>query len=919
MQRYSSRRKGLDRDFINQKLKGAVGYDRIAGFFRSSILEVAGEALEKLDGTIRVVCNSDLSLHDVETAKAAQQAIRHSWCAGEPEKLPELSHPRFARLFEFLVQGKMQVRVLPDEVFGLIHGKAGVITYADGSKTSFLGSANESKTAWKLNYELVWEDESPDAIAWVQEEFDALWNHPQAIPLADFIVQDINRIARRAEINHQKWREEAEPDPASAIVETPIYRQELGLWAHQKFFIKKAFEDHLKGGARYILADQVGLGKTVQLAVSGLLMALHGDKPVLVIAPKPLVLQWQGELKDLVGIPSAIWDGRQWIDENGLEYPSKGSESIKNCPRRIGIISQGLITSGSEIIDFLLAMKYECVIVDEAHRARRKKINDNSPNEPAAPNNLMSFLLEISDRTKSMILATATPVQLHPIEAWDMLNVLSIGNEQVLGNAWSNWRRPAEVIPIVMGEAQISEDINDAWNWLRNPFPPATEHRSFRDIRRRLRMKDSDYVVSGDAIDKLRGLDLTKLRRVLHDYGRQYNPFIRHIVRRTRAYLENTIDESTGEAFLKPVRVKLFGEDDNESLVLPFYCRQAYQHAEEFCELLGRRIRSAGLYKTLLLRRIGSTMFAGQKTIEKLLNKNDVETRNTSAYTLPNLIHGNGLAEDTIDAWGEEEEELEDNTASENRRLASDEIELLRQCRQLLEDNQEKDPKYREVKRYLIDGGWLQLGCIVFSQYYDSVIWLATQLSSEDLTEEKIGIYSGASRSGIMHQGLFKRMAREEIKQMVRRGELRLIIGTDAASEGLNLQRLGTLINLDLPWNPTRLEQRKGRIQRIGQIRDEVWILNMRYRDSVEDRVHELLSSRLEEIHGLFGQIPDVLQDAWVNVAIGEEEQAKKLIDNIRSVHPFDERYSTVENIDWESCSKVLNESEKLTILRKGW
>ena len=55
----------------------------------------------------------------METAKAAQQAIRRSWCAGEPEKLPELSHPRFARLFKFLVQGKMQVRVLPDEVFGL--------------------------------------------------------------------------------------------------------------------------------------------------------------------------------------------------------------------------------------------------------------------------------------------------------------------------------------------------------------------------------------------------------------------------------------------------------------------------------------------------------------------------------------------------------------------------------------------------------------------------------------------------------------------------------------------------------------------------------------------------------------------------------------------------------------------------------
>ncbi|MEY2832888.1 MAG: hypothetical protein RLZZ574_2147 [Cyanobacteriota bacterium] len=96
-----------------------------------------------------------------------------------------------------------------------------------------------------------------------------------------------------------------------------------------------------------------------------------------------------------------------------------------------------------------------------------------------------------------MILATATPVQFHPIEAWDMLNVLSKGSDQVLGNLWSNWRRAAEVIPIVIREEFISQDIHDAWNWLRNPFPPADEHRSFRAIRKSLGMKDWDYVIEG--------------------------------------------------------------------------------------------------------------------------------------------------------------------------------------------------------------------------------------------------------------------------------------------------------------------------------------------------------------------------------------------------------------------------------------
>lgn len=148
---------------------------------------------------------------------------------------------------------------------------------------------------------------------------------------------------------------------------------------------------------------------------------------------------------------------------------------------------------------------------------------------------------------------------------------------------------------------------------------------------------------------------------------------------------------------------------------------------------------------------------------------------------------------------------------------------------------------------------------------------------------------------------------------------MRLIIGTDAASEGLNLQRLGTLINLDLPWNPSRLEQRKGRIQRIGQVRDTVDILNMRYAGSVEDRVHDLLSQRLENISKLFGQLPDILEDVWVQVALGEEEQARKTIDAVPKQHPFQLRYHGVRPVDWESCAEVLSDSERRQFLMSGW
>jgi hypothetical protein len=167
IQRFSSRRQRLDHHFLRARLKSAEVYDRIAGYFSSSILEIAGEELEAVSGQVRMVCNSHLDVLDVETARAAKIAMQKEWCASQPERLGELAKPRFQRLYPLLLSGKLRVKVVPDERFGLIHGKAGVITMAGGKKTSFIGSSNETSNAWKLNYELVWEDDSPDAVQWV--------------------------------------------------------------------------------------------------------------------------------------------------------------------------------------------------------------------------------------------------------------------------------------------------------------------------------------------------------------------------------------------------------------------------------------------------------------------------------------------------------------------------------------------------------------------------------------------------------------------------------------------------------------------------------------------------------------------------------------------------------------------------------
>jgi len=72
-------------------------------------------------------------------------------------------------------------------------------------------------------------------------------------------------------------------------------------------------------------------------------------------------------------------------------------------------------------------------------------------------------------------------------------------------------------------------------------------------------------------------------------------------------------------------------------------------------------------------------------------------------------------------------------------------------------------------------------------------------------------------------------------------------------------------------------------------------------------------------IRNMFGQIPDTLEDVWVAAALKDEDEAKRVIDAVPKRHPFEMRYDRIENVDWESCSRVLDSASQLEALRKGW
>ena len=233
IRRFSSRTERLDRTFLSDALKGAVKYFRIAGYFRSSIFELVGEEIARIP-EVRIVCNSELDLLDFQVATGRESALKERWNEVDVEAEAMLHKERYRRLDELLRAGNVEIRVVPRERL-FLHGKAGAIHYSDGKRRGFIGSVNETKSAFSENYELVWMDDDEESADWIEEEFHALWR--EGVPLPEAICAEVHRVANRREITMEAARSDPEALPASIMAEAPIYRGGEQLQPWQRSFV----------------------------------------------------------------------------------------------------------------------------------------------------------------------------------------------------------------------------------------------------------------------------------------------------------------------------------------------------------------------------------------------------------------------------------------------------------------------------------------------------------------------------------------------------------------------------------------------------------------------------------------------------------------------------------------------------------
>jgi hypothetical protein len=509
---------------------------------------------------------------------------------------------------------------------------------------------------------------------------------------------------------------------------------------------------------------------------------------------------------------------------------------------------------------------------------------------------------KLAERSENLIIGTATPIQLRVAELHDLIALLAKGAVHVLGKEGNRaWATDAS-IEYLTGDKPWPTDPVDQWALLRNPLPPASEHPVYRNIRTAGKLPDAH--VDGPRYNDLpRGIRNLVRDEFLH-LATQTNPIIRRVIRRSREMLEQA-------GLLAPITVRIHPNPDdglpeslftNDGLEMGPSFKLAYDAATRFCALYAATRPASGFMKTILLRRIGSSVAAGLATTRALLSGS---------------------------AMNESFEDDGEDLFSERERLplTEAEIEALREVEANLVavlERDRMDPKVEVILRYLDEGGWLdQHGMIAFSQFYDTAEFVATNLAAA-FPDEPVAIYAGGGRSFVLFGGERRRVERDDIKRDVKDGRIKLVSATDAACEGLNLQRLGAQVNVDLPWNPSRLEQRKGRIQRIGQSRSTIHVANLRYAGTYEDEVYGALSVRFGDIFKVLGQLPDSFEDAWIDAVLRDRAEVSMFPARIESARPpAVQRYwrdvADDTDLDWESTEKILSSRDIEDFMRSGW
>jgi hypothetical protein len=760
-------------------------------------------------------------------------------------------------------------------------------------------------------------------------------------------------------------------------------------WPHQRVVSDTAVNTYPNS---FLLCDEVGLGKTIEVGLTLSRLGLTGElENSLVLAPASLVVQWQEELWEKFNINAYRYERGSnydyaFIGPYGEEHPipSTADLDIDAHRRDEAWISSPLWrfvhrqaeTVGQTVIimswhtarlddrwdqvapadngvprqreDIPAGCRgretderegvWDAVVVDESHNARQGS-------------SFYGMLERLRDHTHCYYLLTATPMQLHHSELYDLLTLLDIPDK------WDNRDRFVEFFETRQALSSVITDGIDLSGRPASQTSQSTLEGSFQDrfdkspeyadlvleglvdeldledegkgaVKQRLLQgctlaqsygqRYSTYREKVDAaiderIDPFGADEDTKLKRLLYpepvldaemiiasrkdrldalgelsedgwrvledvlSWATPVNACIHRNTRDTlRKYREVGLLDQTVPT-RKPERRRIELNDETRQVYdrIDQYTQKFYKKAQQSSET---ETQAIGFVMTTYRQRLTSSVYAISQSLssrlEKLRKQRDVlgrrkeiraeadEDRQTALNALSNLDEEEvAEMEDTgEDVLNVDLTELAPSLTDEGIDLLEEEIEeiesFIQEVKQV-DSDPKMDQLYEDLDMLDRQG---RTRIIVFTQYKDTMHFIRQELQWR--YGESIACYSGDGGEIYDEDAdTWRNVGKERVKREFADddGDIDILLCTNSASEGLNLQECGALINYDLPWNPMRVEQRIGRIDRIGQRYSEVIILNYSYEDTVESDIYDRLDDRIGLFENVVGDMQPIL------------------------------------------------------------
>jgi hypothetical protein len=378
---------------------------------------------------------------------------------------------------------------------------------------------------------------------------------------------------------------------------------------------------------------------------------------------------------------------------------------------------------------------------------------------------------------------------------------------------------------------------------------------------------------------------------------RQNSPVGRLISRNTRDLLRRYYKEGRISTPIadREVDDRFLNMSDDERHIyelVEVYIRETYNKASASTKT------AVGFVMTIYRKRLASSFYALTKTLEKRLaaiKKGDGSISGTTDEDLPD----DDLAEELLDT--DEVTEMEREALNFEERSSIEDL-LLRVS------SLPPDTKARELRTVIDElraSGYSQV--MVFTQFTDTMDFLRDQLRTAPGL--KMMCYSGRGGEIPIGDSEWEQIPRDQAKRRFKNGDADVLLCTDAAAEGLNFQFCGALINYDLPWNPMRVEQRIGRIDRVGQKYPKIRIVNLQYDDTIETAVYRVLQERIGFFTSVVGKLQPILSSLPQRIAAAVLGTDAASGDN-RLVSDIEEAIATTEATSFDLDSLVVSELE---------